>query len=66
MKKRPDQNMVDVRALIYCEKDSHKGIIIGKHGSMLKNRHLCPSGYGTAVRLSYFPADLGKGEERLA
>ena len=23
-------------ALIYCEKDSHKGIIIGKHGSMLK------------------------------
>ena len=36
MKKRPDQNMVDVQALIYCEKDSHKGIIIGKHGSMLK------------------------------
>ena len=30
-----------------------------------KNRHLCPSGYGTSVRLSYFPADLGKGEERL-
>ena len=36
MKKRPEQNMVDVQALIYCEKDSHKGIIIGKHGSMLK------------------------------
>ena len=36
MKKRPDQNMVDVQALIYCEKDSHKGIIIGKGGSMLK------------------------------
>ena len=32
MKKRPDQNMVDVQALIYCEKDSHKGIIIGKGG----------------------------------
>lgn len=36
MKKRPEQNIVDVQALIYCEKDSHKGIIIGKHGSMLK------------------------------
>lgn len=28
--------MVDVEATIYCEKDSHKGIIIGKQGSMLK------------------------------
>ena len=36
MKKRPDQNMVDVEATIYCEKNSHKGIIIGKQGSMLK------------------------------
>lgn len=36
MKKRPDQNMVDVEATIYCEKDSHKGIVIGKQGAMLK------------------------------
>ena len=36
MKKRPEGNMVDVRATIYCEKYSHKGIIIGKHGAMLK------------------------------
>ena len=36
MNKRPEGNMVDVRATIYCEKDSHKGIIIGKHGAMLK------------------------------
>lgn len=36
MKKRQDQNMVDIEATIYCEKDSHKGIIIGKQGSMLK------------------------------
>ncbi len=36
MKKRPDQDMVDVQATIYCERDSHKGIIIGKQGSMLK------------------------------
>ncbi|KXL54489.1 GTPase Era [Anaerotignum neopropionicum] len=36
MKKRQDQNMVDVEAIIYCEKDSHKGIIIGKQGAKLK------------------------------
>ncbi|KAF5068669.1 GTPase Era [Anaerotignum sp.] len=36
MKKREGQNMVDVEATIYCEKDSHKGIIIGKQGAMLK------------------------------
>ena len=36
MKKRPDQDLVDVDATIYCERDSHKGIIIGKQGSMLK------------------------------
>lgn len=28
--------MLDVYAVIYCERDSHKGIIIGKGGSMLK------------------------------
>lgn len=36
MKKREGQNMVDVEATIYCEKDSHKGIVIGKQGAMLK------------------------------
>ncbi|MBR4015228.1 MAG: GTPase Era [Anaerotignum sp.] len=36
MKKRQNQNMVDVEATIYCERESHKGIIIGKQGSMLK------------------------------
>ena len=36
MKKRPEGNLVDVRATIFCEKDSHKGIIIGKQGAMLK------------------------------
>ena len=29
-------NIYDVDANIYCEKDSHKGIIIGKGGAMLK------------------------------
>ncbi len=36
MKKRKDKDIVDIEATIYCEKDSHKGIIIGKQGSMLK------------------------------
>ena len=36
MKKRSEKDLVDVEATIYCEKDSHKGIIIGKKGSMLK------------------------------
>ena len=37
MKERPDGNIVDIDAVIICEKDSHKGIIIGKGGAMLKN-----------------------------
>jgi GTP-binding protein Era len=36
MKKRPDKNLYDIDATIVCEKTSHKGIIIGKQGSMLK------------------------------
>ena len=31
-----DNGTVEVGAVIYCEKDSHKGIIIGKQGAMLK------------------------------
>ena len=36
MKEREDKDILDISAVIYCEKDSHKGIIIGKGGSMLK------------------------------
>ena len=31
-----DSGVIDVEATIYCEKSSHKGIIIGKQGAMLK------------------------------
>ena len=31
-----DSGIIDLEATIYCEKASHKGIIIGKHGVMLK------------------------------
>lgn len=36
MKERQDGKVVDIEATIICERDSHKGIIIGKGGSMLK------------------------------
>ena len=36
MKKRQGKKLVDIDATIICERDSHKGIIIGKHGAMLK------------------------------
>jgi len=36
MERREDRDIMDVYATIYCERESHKGIIIGKGGSMLK------------------------------
>ena len=34
---REDKPIIDIQANIYCEKSSHKGIIIGKGGTMLKD-----------------------------
>ncbi len=36
MRERPDGSVMDIHATIICEKDSHKGIIIGKGGAMLR------------------------------
>ncbi len=36
MRERSDTDLMDVEATIYCEKESHKGIIIGKKGATLK------------------------------
>lgn len=36
MKERGNRNLYDIEATIYCEKKSHKGIIIGKDGAVLK------------------------------
>lgn len=36
MRERDDGGIMDVEATIYCERESHKGIIIGKGGQMLK------------------------------
>lgn len=51
-----DNGVVDVDATIYCEKASHKGIIIGKNGAMLKKistaaREDCERFMGTKVYL---------------
>lgn len=35
-KEREDSDIIDIDATIFCEKESHKGIIIGKNGAMLK------------------------------
>mgnify|MGYP000064839139 CR=1 FL=1 len=43
MEEREDKPLVDIEATIYCEKKSHKSIVIGKGGSMLRR-------IGTAAR----------------
>ncbi|MEG1849852.1 MAG: KH domain-containing protein, partial [Oscillospiraceae bacterium] len=36
MHEREDGSMVDIEAIIICERESHKGMVIGKAGAMLK------------------------------
>ena len=36
MKERDEKDILDISAVIYCERESHKGIVIGKGGAMLK------------------------------
>ena len=52
-----ENGIIDIDATIYCEKASHKGIIIGKHGDMLKKissmaRTDCEKFMGTRVYLT--------------
>ena len=35
-KERPDKDLIDIDVDIYCERKSHKGMVIGKGGQMLK------------------------------
>ncbi len=36
MRERDDKDILDIDAVIFCERESHKGIVIGKGGAMLK------------------------------
>lgn len=36
MSERQDKDILDIEATIYCERESHKGMVIGKNGAMLK------------------------------
>lgn len=36
MRERQDKEILDIDAVIYCERESHKGMVIGKKGAMLK------------------------------
>lgn len=36
MRERDDRELLDIDATIYCERESHKGILIGKQGAMLR------------------------------
>lgn len=36
MRERDDKDILDIEATIYCERESHKGMVIGKNGAMLK------------------------------
>lgn len=55
-KEREDKDLVDIDVNIYCEKKSHKGMVIGKGGAMLKKiasqaRVECEEFLGTKVNL---------------
>ncbi|MGN0974729.1 MAG: GTPase Era, partial [Gemmiger sp.] len=55
-KERPDRDLVDISVDIYCERKSHKGMVIGKGGAMLKKigsaaREDCEQLLGTKVNL---------------
>lgn len=59
MKDRKDKELTDIEATIICERDSHKGIIIGKKGAMLKRigtdaRYEIEKFLGRKVNLSLF------------
>ncbi len=56
MSKRPNRDLVDIQANIYVERESQKGIVIGKKGLLLKEvgqraRHEIESLLGSAVNL---------------
>ena len=66
-KERPGTDLIDIDVNIYCERESHKGMVIGKGGAMLqKDRQCGPCRLRRVSGLPGQPAVLGQGEVGLA
>ncbi len=62
-----DNGIIDMDVTIYCEKESHKGIIIGKNGrDAQEDRRACPRGYRGFHGHEGLSPDLGQGQGELA
>ena len=59
---REDTGIIDLDVTIYCEKASHKGIIICKHGDMLPG----PPGHREVHGRQGVHGNLGQGQRKLA
>ena len=65
--KNGDNRIFDIEATIVCERESHKGIVIGKGGSMLKkDRHRGPDRDRESDGCKGKPAALGQGPQGMA
>lgn len=65
-KERPGTDLIDIDVNIYCERESHKGMVIGKGGAMLKKLPVLPVQTAKSFGLPRQSAVLGKGKIRLA
>ena len=66
-KERPGTDLVDIDVNIYCERESHKGMVIGKRRRYVEKD--CQRGAGRLRRVPGMPcqsAVLGEGKTRLA
>lgn len=61
MRERDTSDIMDIEATIYCERESHKGIIIGKGGSMLKKYRPLPVKIWKILRHKGQSQMLGQG-----
>lgn len=67
-KTRQKKDIYDIEATIYCKKNSHKGIIIGKEGQMLKKigqyaRQDLEKNFGTKINLKLWVKVDNKWDE---
>ena len=63
---RTGSGILDIDATIYCEKESHKGILIGRGGGYAeKNLHPGPEGHRGLYGNQGLPSGLCQGQEKL-